>query len=310
MKKEEFYEVLGDIDENYISEAHSCVNKKTRPVRIKWGSIAVCICLVIIGTVVAIKFTENSKSNWNNNLNKESCSPVANSTEPSKKEDNQQQSQQPQLGPSKNEGSQQPPQVSSFYYYSLFDFKSSVNSGTEIYSALSESGVKSETIDNLKGFIEKLRTQDIIVPHLNGKVIEFRNEKGYPGISLITSELYGLPWVFYHPKVSNGENFYIKMTYLPDVMAKTENLTASDAIKALSPNFPNINNIGKQHEKIYNRNMKLKNREVIALVYEYKNDNRDSIIFVYEDLLVEVRCDTQVWNEQWFAGLSFDSFDE
>lgn len=310
MKKEEFYEVLGDIDENYISEAHSCVNKKTRPVRIKWGSIAVCICLVIIGTVVAIKFTENSKSNWNNNLNKESCSPVANSTEPSKKEDNQQQSQQPQLGPSKNEGSQQPPQVSSFYYYSLFDFKSSVNSGTEIYSALSESGVKSETIDNLKGFIEKIRTQDIIVPHLNGKVIEFRNEKGYPGISLITSELYGLPWVFYHPKVSNGENFYIKMTYLPDVMAKTENLTASDAIKALSPNFPNINNIGKQHEKIYNRNMKLKNREVIALVYEYKNDNRDSIIFVYEDLLVEVRCDTQVWNEQWFAGLSFDSFDE
>ena len=59
-----------------------------------------------------------------------------------------------------------------------------------------------------------------------------------------------------------------------------------------------------------NCNIKLKNREVMALVYEYKNDNRDSINFVYNDLLVEVRCDTQVWNEQWFAGLSFDGTDK
>lgn len=311
MKKEEFYEVIGDIDENYISEARSCVNKKTRSVRIKWGSIAVCICLAIIGTVVAIKFTENSNgnwnNNWNNNLNKESCSPVANSTEPSKNEDNQ---QQPQLGPSKNEGSQQLPQVRPFSYYSFLDFKNSLNNEVDIYSKLSESGAQSETIEKVKVFIGKLRAQNVIVPYLNGEVIELRNEEGYPGISMFASELYGLPWVFYHPKVSNGENFYIKMTYLPDVIDQKENLTASEAIKELSPNSPNINNLGKQHEKIYNCNIKLKNREVMALVYEYKNDNRDSINFVYNDLLVEVRCDTQIWNEQWFAGLSFDGTDK
>ena len=69
-------------------------------------------------------------------------------------------------------------------------------------------------------------------------------------------------------------------------------------------------NLGKQYEKIYNRNIKLRNCEVAALVYEYKNDNRDSINFVYGDFLVEVRCDSQVWNEQWFAGLSFDGTDK
>ena len=87
-------------------------------------------------------------------------------------------------------------------------------------------------------------------------------------------------------------------------------MTASEVIKELSPNAPNINNLGKQHKNIYNCDIKLSNREVTALVYEYKNDNRNSIKFVYDGLLVEIRCNMQVWNEQWFAELSFDSINK
>jgi len=38
---------------------------------------------------------------------------------------------------------------------------------------------------------------------------------------------------------------------------------------------------------------------------EYKEDTRSSIYFVYDELLVLVRCDLEVWDEQWFSNLSF-----
>lgn len=87
-------------------------------------------------------------------------------------------------------------------------------------------------------------------------------------------------------------------------------MTASEVIKELSPNSPNINNLGKQHESIYNQSIMLEDREVTALVIEYKNDNRNSTIFVYDDLLVEIKSNPEVWSTQWFATLSFDDFTE
>lgn len=203
------------------------------------------------------------------------------------------------------------PVIFPFHYDSLIDFKNSLCKEETLYAELSEKGVKSETVDEFKVFVEKLRSKNIIVPYLNGEVIELRNEEGYSGIALFASELYGLPWIFYHPSVSTSENFYIKITCLPDnIIGMQKNTTASDVIKELSPNSPNINNLGTQHEKIYNQKIKLSDREVTALVCEYKTDNRNSIIFIYDGFLVEVRCDPQVWNAQWFSSLSFDSFDK
>lgn len=67
MKKEKFYELLGEIDENYIEEAHLSVEKKTSPIWLKWSSIAVCICLIIIGTVVVFEIWDNNQSvNYSN----------------------------------------------------------------------------------------------------------------------------------------------------------------------------------------------------------------------------------------------------
>ena len=89
---------------------------------------------------------------------------------------------------------------------------------------------------------------------------------------------------------------------------KQRNMTASEVIKELSPNSANIDNLGAQHESIYNKQMKLNDREVTALVIEYKEDARESIFFIYDDLLVLVRCDSDVWSEEWFADLSFAGY--
>ncbi len=46
MTNEKFYEVLGDINEKYVEEARE-YHKAKKPVWLKWGAIAACLCLVV-----------------------------------------------------------------------------------------------------------------------------------------------------------------------------------------------------------------------------------------------------------------------
>ena len=156
-------------------------------------------------------------------------------------------------------------------------------------------------------FLEKIEAnRSVPQPMLDNKSITYRNKEGFSNITFFVNELYGLPWIWYFPTVSTGENFYIAITYLPDG-ERQRNMTASEVIKELSPNSANIDNLGNQHESICNRQIALGDREVTALIIEYKEDTRDSIFFVYEDLLVMVRCNSDVWSDQWFSTLSFDT---
>lgn len=59
MKKEDFAEVLGDIDENFVKEAET-VKRTRKPAWVKWGAAAACLCLVATGLL--------STSNWQNDL--------------------------------------------------------------------------------------------------------------------------------------------------------------------------------------------------------------------------------------------------
>ena len=202
-----------------------------------------------------------------------------------------------------------PERIYPFYYDSLSDFQESMSNGDMLYDALSNEGVKVNVIDKFEIFVEKYQSQKIIVPCINGNKIELRNKDGYSNIAVFPSEVYGLPWVFFYPSVPTEENFYIKIAYLPDNVIKAQdNPTASEAIKMISPNSPNIDNLGAQHEKIYNQVIELEDREVVALVIEYKTDNRNSTFFVYDDLLVEIRSNPKVWTAEWFSSLSFCSF--
>ena len=53
MTNEKLYEVLGDINEKYVSEAR-VYQKAKKPIWAKWGAIAAClvlVCVVAIGVV-------------------------------------------------------------------------------------------------------------------------------------------------------------------------------------------------------------------------------------------------------------------
>ena len=120
----------------------------------------------------------------------------------------------------------------------------------------------SYTIQNLKPllgepyteFVDRIKADKAFPrPMLDGKEIAYRNKEGFSNITFLVKELYGLPWIAYYPEVSTGENFFIKITYLPESIEKQNDLTASAVIKQLSPNSPNVNNLGNRHESIYEK---------------------------------------------------------
>ena len=46
MTNEKLYEVLGDINEKHVKEARE-YRKTKKPVWLKWGAMAACLCLVV-----------------------------------------------------------------------------------------------------------------------------------------------------------------------------------------------------------------------------------------------------------------------
>ena len=47
MKKEEFAEIFGEINENYIIDAQR-KDKGKNPIGMKWGIIVACLCIMIV----------------------------------------------------------------------------------------------------------------------------------------------------------------------------------------------------------------------------------------------------------------------
>ena len=61
MKKEELFNIIGEVDEQKVAVAGMAMNtqKKSRPVWVKWGAMAACLCLVVVGA-----FTMFPYENW------------------------------------------------------------------------------------------------------------------------------------------------------------------------------------------------------------------------------------------------------
>ena len=68
MTNEKLYEVLGDINEKYVSEAR-VYQKAKKPIWVKWGAIAACLCLMIPLTAFAIDIIQyNAAVDYLNSL--------------------------------------------------------------------------------------------------------------------------------------------------------------------------------------------------------------------------------------------------
>ena len=68
MTSTELYEVLGDINEKHVKETIE-YRKTNKPIWLKWGSMAVCLCLVIgLATVILSLLKSNTPLGHTYNL--------------------------------------------------------------------------------------------------------------------------------------------------------------------------------------------------------------------------------------------------
>lgn len=53
MKKEELFDIIGEVDEQKVIEANKSVSKKKKAQKmwLKWGALAACICIVIVSVI-------------------------------------------------------------------------------------------------------------------------------------------------------------------------------------------------------------------------------------------------------------------
>ena len=62
MKKEELFNIIGEVVEQKITAAGMAMNTKktSRPVWMKWGAMVACLCLVVVGALVVPTLINNT----------------------------------------------------------------------------------------------------------------------------------------------------------------------------------------------------------------------------------------------------------
>ena len=89
----------------------------------------------------------------------------------------------------------------SIEFDSLGELQNALNLENEnkLFSYFLEQGVGSKQIETIRNMVKTIRLRNNIVPYLDGKVIELRNEEGFWNITMFSSEKYGLPCIFITP---------------------------------------------------------------------------------------------------------------
>ncbi|MBQ7604790.1 MAG: hypothetical protein IJU75_07510 [Clostridia bacterium] len=110
----------------------------------------------------------------------------------------------------------------------------------------------------------------------------------YWNISVLTEELFGLPWIWYYCDF-NGKTVVVGISYLdlvPD--AFTDEMTIEETIKKLKPNFPlpdNADDFRNSYTSIQNSEFQINGTKTDALVYE-NTYGRTYYRFIYDDSFI------------------------
>lgn len=60
MKKEKLYEVIGDINDNYVNDAHMTAKNTSRPVWFKWYAMAACLCVIVVAVFAILPYSNDN----------------------------------------------------------------------------------------------------------------------------------------------------------------------------------------------------------------------------------------------------------
>lgn len=167
-----------------------------------------------------------------------------------------------------------PPQHSSFDFDSyegmIRDFKKS----DLLAGSNSIQGIKGSMGETYTAFVDKVEKDgEFPQPMLNSQPIPYQNQEGFSNITFFPSELYDLPWVWYHCLVE-GERVNIQITYPAcKGVAVDPTKDTSEILKAIAPNAVNVDNFEDRpsYKAVYLQSIPMATGEVGVLVYELKD---------------------------------------
>ena len=178
-----------------------------------------------------------------------------------------------------------------------------INGFDDFYSNIDDQ----EIISQFDSFVDRIKKTGIPFFCYDENAFELSKD-----IMFFFTGSFNLPWIWYYPKNNADENYYIKVTVLPeDIINSINNLSVSDAIKTISPSFINVNNYAELDfvDKVEDVIMPLKDRTMHCLRYSFNDDAREWHVFIYDNLLFFVVGNPEVWTEDWFSHFSIGYYE-
>lgn len=202
-----------------------------------------------------------------------------------------------------------PPNSNSYLFDSYSELSEALNKQDSVFSE--DSGSYGRLFSKMLSLFEN-NELDLFVPAINGAECTLRNKEGFSNISLMTSELYYLPWIGYHCNV-DGSNIDIKLSYLCTVESIELNSakTYYEVLKMIAPNAPNPDNYTEfeSYQNIYEAGIKLANdKNVVAMISEIKDSSKVYVMFNYDGVLVYIYTDNNNMSEEFWNSFSLTEY--
>lgn len=152
----------------------------------------------------------------------------------------------------------------------------------------------------------------VAVPQINGNPIPIRDKDGYAKVDFLTSELYNLPWLWYHCVVENRD-LDVKFSYLR-VLGNSEVNSATSYYKVqqlIAPDAPSPENYNEfeSYKVIYEKEITLKDGiTVTALVSELKRNEKSYVDFYYDGMLISLKGDNELFTDAFWRSFSIAKY--
>jgi hypothetical protein len=148
----------------------------------------------------------------------------------------------------------------------------------------------------------------LLVPYFKEEIIPFRYKEESENITIHALAGIISPPIWYYGAIDN-EKILIITRYLND--DETEAVDGKSASWYLRKHYPGVRNVGKckffskKFKGVYEKELKLKERTVKALVNKYKNDTEISLRFIYDEMFVYISYDPKKISDEVFEDISF-----
>ena len=150
------------------------------------------------------------------------------------------------------------------------------------------------------------------VPYFTGVFGESKNNTEYERITVLSKELYGFSWIWYRFRIDDCY-VIVKTAYMGEDFKETAEETAfPELLKQIYPDAPNVHNCSEEkwshYKAIYGAEMCIGGKNTSALVCETRKDERVSVFFAYEDMIVVISGNDMILSDGFLDDLTFSAF--